>query len=148
MLDIEAWVLHDNQDGNLIGWPSFRFRKAGYQAIDRICDYYYSLEKQPVVSQVQPGYLREALPGMLRKHARSIDADREPDSAPSEGEDFQIIQDDYQKFILPGKVLQRPLVEYKFKWLARCHTLAASVLLCILPDGIHVWRYDRGSLHQ
>lgn len=45
---------------------TYRFRKAGYQAIDRICDYYYSLEKRPVVSQVQPGYLREALPGMLK----------------------------------------------------------------------------------
>ncbi|OBZ66739.1 Tyrosine decarboxylase 1 [Grifola frondosa] len=33
------------------------FRKAGYQAIDRICDYYYSLQKLPVVAQVQPGYL-------------------------------------------------------------------------------------------
>ena len=42
-----------------------RFRKAGYQAIDRICDYYYSLEQRPVVSQVQPGYLRDALPGVF-----------------------------------------------------------------------------------
>jgi hypothetical protein len=39
-----------------------RFRKAGYQAIDRICDYYYSLQDKPVVSSVKPGYLREALP--------------------------------------------------------------------------------------
>jgi hypothetical protein len=29
-----------------------RFRKAGYQAIDRICDYYYSLQDLPVSSQV------------------------------------------------------------------------------------------------
>ncbi|CAL1713657.1 unnamed protein product [Somion occarium] len=62
------------------------FRKAGYQAVDRICDYYYSLEKRPVASQVQPGYLREAL----------------PECAPNQGEDFQTIADDYQKLIIPG----------------------------------------------
>ncbi|KAH7909776.1 pyridoxal phosphate-dependent transferase [Hygrophoropsis aurantiaca] len=63
-----------------------QFRKAGYQAIDRICDYYYSLQNKPVASQVEPGYLRKAL----------------PESAPENGEDFQIIADDYQKFIVPG----------------------------------------------
>ncbi|KAI0783433.1 pyridoxal phosphate-dependent transferase [Abortiporus biennis] len=63
-----------------------QFRKAGYQAIDRICDYFYSLEKRPVASQVQPGYLREAL----------------PDSAPEQGEEWDTIADDYQKLILPG----------------------------------------------
>lgn len=62
------------------------FRKAGYQAIDRICDFYYSLEKRPVVPPVQPGYLLNAL----------------PDSPPEKGEDFGIIADDYQKLILPG----------------------------------------------
>ncbi|KAI0308504.1 hypothetical protein OF83DRAFT_1180736, partial [Amylostereum chailletii] len=40
-----------------------QFRKAGYQAIDRICDYYYSLREKPVSAQVEPGYLRKALPG-------------------------------------------------------------------------------------
>ncbi|PPQ98397.1 hypothetical protein CVT24_004076 [Panaeolus cyanescens] len=64
-----------------------QFRKAGYQAIDRICDYYYSLQNRPVVPQVEPGY--------LRKHITAT-------SLPEEGEDFQIIADDYQKFILPG----------------------------------------------
>ncbi|KZT18495.1 hypothetical protein NEOLEDRAFT_1143320 [Neolentinus lepideus HHB14362 ss-1] len=62
------------------------FRKAGYKAIDRICDYYYSLHAKPVVSQVQPGYLREAL----------------PENAPEHGEDFDNVQDDYQKLIVPG----------------------------------------------
>ncbi|PPQ89700.1 hypothetical protein CVT25_014101 [Psilocybe cyanescens] len=63
-----------------------RFRKAGYQAIDRICDYYYSLQEISVMSKVEPGY--------LRKHI--------PMDAPEEGEDFQVIADDYQKFIVPG----------------------------------------------
>ncbi|KAG2074868.1 hypothetical protein BDR04DRAFT_1150671 [Suillus decipiens] len=63
-----------------------QFRRAGYQAIDRICDYHNSLRDKPVSSQVEPGYLRKALPA----------------SAPMEGEDFQLIADDYQKYIIPG----------------------------------------------
>lgn len=43
---------------------TIRFRKAGYQAIDRICDFYYSLQERPVVPPVQPGYLLAQLPGM------------------------------------------------------------------------------------
>lgn len=63
-----------------------QFRRAGYQAIDRICDYHVTLRDRPVLSQVEPGYLRKALPS----------------SAPTEGEDFQLIADDYQKYIIPG----------------------------------------------
>ncbi|KAI0822430.1 aromatic-L-amino-acid decarboxylase [Trametes gibbosa] len=62
------------------------FRKAGYQAIDRICDYYASLQDRPVVSQVQPGYLLDAL----------------PTHPPEDAEDFAVIADDFQKLILPG----------------------------------------------
>ncbi len=39
-----------------------RFRKAGYQAIDRICDHYYSLQNKAVVPSVQPGYLKPLIP--------------------------------------------------------------------------------------
>ncbi|OJT02117.1 Tyrosine decarboxylase 1 [Trametes pubescens] len=62
------------------------FRKAGYQAIDRICDYYASFQDRPVVSQVQPGYLVDALPS----------------DPPEDAEDFNEIADDFQKLILPG----------------------------------------------
>ncbi|KAI0826139.1 pyridoxal phosphate-dependent transferase [Irpex lacteus] len=62
------------------------FRKAGYQAINRICDYYYSLEQKSVASEVRPGYLKELI----------------PDNAPEQGEDFQQIADDYQRCIVPG----------------------------------------------
>ncbi|KAG8997249.1 hypothetical protein FRB94_007779 [Tulasnella sp. JGI-2019a] len=62
------------------------FRKAGYEAVDRICDYYESLEKRPVVAQVEPGYLAKLI----------------PDHAPEEGEPFSSIADDFQKVILPG----------------------------------------------
>lgn len=63
-----------------------QFRRAGYQAIDRICEYHSSLRNRPVTSQVEPGYLRKAL----------------PPSPPTEGEDIQLIADDYQKYIMPG----------------------------------------------
>ncbi|CCM05614.1 uncharacterized protein FIBRA_07843 [Fibroporia radiculosa] len=63
-----------------------QFRKAGYQAIDRICDYYSTLQQRPVVPPVQPGYLLRSL----------------PDRPPEAGEDFDVIADDYQKLIVPG----------------------------------------------
>ncbi|KAG2015812.1 aromatic-L-amino-acid decarboxylase [Coprinopsis cinerea AmutBmut pab1-1] len=63
-----------------------QFRKAGYQAIDRICDYFYSLESKPVVPSVEPGYLSKLVP----RHA------------PEEGEDFGKIADDFRDLILPG----------------------------------------------
>lgn len=40
-----------------------RFRTAGYQAIDRICDHYDTVQDKPVKPSVKPGYLRKALPG-------------------------------------------------------------------------------------
>ncbi|PBK82835.1 PLP-dependent transferase [Armillaria gallica] len=63
-----------------------QFRKAGYQAIDRICDYYYSLQNKLVVARVQLGYLKALVPS----------------TPPESGEDFQIIADDYQRLIVPG----------------------------------------------
>ncbi len=40
-----------------------RFRTAGHQAIDRICEYYYSMEERhAVVPQVEPGYLARSVP--------------------------------------------------------------------------------------
>ncbi|KAJ7714338.1 pyridoxal phosphate-dependent transferase [Mycena maculata] len=63
-----------------------QFRKAGYAAIDRICDYYINLDSKPVSSSVQPGYLAPLL----------------PKTAPEEGEDFQTIAADYESVIVPG----------------------------------------------
>ncbi|KAF5317274.1 hypothetical protein D9611_004044 [Ephemerocybe angulata] len=63
-----------------------QFRKAGYAAIDRICDYFNSLEKLPVVSRVEPGYMKDLVPA----------------EAPENGEDFDKIAEDYQKVIIPG----------------------------------------------
>lgn len=62
------------------------FRKAGYAAIDRICDYYYSLSSLPVKPSVAPGYLSKHIPPAL----------------PQTSEPFNEILDDYTKLILPG----------------------------------------------
>ncbi|QRW15365.1 aromatic-L-amino-acid decarboxylase [Ceratobasidium sp. AG-Ba] len=63
-----------------------RFRRAGYAAIDAICDYHQTLGERPVVAQVEPGYLGKAL----------------PNEAPQRGEKFDIIANDFQRLIMPG----------------------------------------------
>ncbi|KAJ9116568.1 hypothetical protein QFC20_000500 [Naganishia adeliensis] len=62
------------------------FRKAGYQAVDAICDYYTKIREVPVNSTVEPGYLVKQL----------------PDHAPVKGEDFSVIARDFQEQIMPG----------------------------------------------
>ncbi|PWN36858.1 PLP-dependent transferase [Meira miltonrushii] len=62
------------------------FRKAGYGAIDAICEYYNSIESFPVMAQVEPGFLRDSL----------------PEEAPEKGEEWNLIAKDYQEKVLPG----------------------------------------------
>jgi aromatic-L-amino-acid decarboxylase len=62
------------------------FRKAGYAAVDRICDYYASLAERPVSAQVQPGFLSASI----------------PTSAPETGEAWERIDNDYHSVIMPG----------------------------------------------
>ncbi|KAG6866199.1 hypothetical protein C0991_007224 [Blastosporella zonata] len=82
-----------------------QFRKAGYQAIDRICDYYNHLEKLPVTSMVEPGYLTKQFPCECHKHLlrESMSHTHPQVTVPEQGEDFQNIADDYQKLIVPGE---------------------------------------------
>ncbi|WWC87059.1 uncharacterized protein L201_001944 [Kwoniella dendrophila CBS 6074] len=63
-----------------------QFRKAGYAAIDSICDYYSNISNVPVKAQVQPGYLIDQL----------------PKEAPENGQEFDEISKDFGKLILPG----------------------------------------------
>ncbi|KZP20995.1 hypothetical protein FIBSPDRAFT_891589 [Athelia psychrophila] len=63
-----------------------QFRKAGYAAIDAICDYHASIPSRDVVPSVAPGYLRAAL----------------PTAAPEHGEDWATIAQDYQDLVVPG----------------------------------------------
>ena len=63
-----------------------QFRQHGRAVVDWIADYYERIETLPVLSQVEPGQIRQSLP---------------PD-APVEGESFDTILKDINKLILPG----------------------------------------------
>jgi aromatic-L-amino-acid decarboxylase len=62
------------------------FRAAGYKAVDWLAEYMANVETYPVLSTVQPGWVREQLPG----------------SAPEEGEPFEAILQDMDRVIMPG----------------------------------------------
>ncbi|KAK5794728.1 hypothetical protein PVK06_035969 [Gossypium arboreum] len=62
------------------------FRRQGHMIIDFIADYYQNMEKYPVLSQVQPGYLAKLL----------------PKSAPNIPEPIETILHDIQQYVIPG----------------------------------------------
>ncbi len=66
--------------------PSKDFRKFGYQIIDQLADYFDEMEKYPVLSQVEPDWLKSNLPA----------------SAPETGEDFGKILGDVDRLIMPA----------------------------------------------
>src|ERR1035438_5610227 len=63
-----------------------QFRQHGRAVVDWIADYYERIETLPVLSQVEPGQVRQALPV----------------EAPAKGESFDAILQDINKVILPG----------------------------------------------
>ncbi|PIA40075.1 hypothetical protein AQUCO_02500062v1 [Aquilegia coerulea] len=63
-----------------------QLRENAHKMVDFIADYYKNIESFPVLSQVQPGYLRKLL----------------PDSAPNHPEQFEDVLNDIQAKILPG----------------------------------------------
>ncbi|XP_060180657.1 tyrosine decarboxylase 2 isoform X2 [Lycium barbarum] len=63
-----------------------QLREYGHKMVDFIADYYKNIENFPVLSQVQPGYLRKLL----------------PETAPAHSETLQDILEDVQTKILPG----------------------------------------------
>ena len=62
------------------------FRKQGHQLIDRIADYRANVGSLPVMAQVEPGYLKNAL----------------PQAAPQQGEPFEQILADVDQLVMPG----------------------------------------------
>jgi len=62
------------------------FRRAGHEIIDWIADYSQNIESFPVLSQVEPNWLKSNL----------------PQSAPDHGEDFAAVFRDIDKLILPA----------------------------------------------
>lgn len=66
--------------------PADDFRKYGYEVVDWIANYFEHIEEFPVLSQVEPDWLRDSL----------------PTSAPETGEDFGDILRDIDKLIVPA----------------------------------------------
>ncbi len=66
--------------------PADEFRKYGYQVVDWIANYFEHIDEYPVLSQVQPDWLKDNIPA----------------SAPEIGEDFGAILSDVDKLILPA----------------------------------------------
>jgi aromatic-L-amino-acid decarboxylase len=62
------------------------FRRHGHAVVDWIADYYTRIESFPVLSRVEPGQIRAALPS----------------DPPAKGEPFAAIWEDVEKIILPG----------------------------------------------
>lgn len=66
--------------------PTDEFRKYGYEIVDWIANYFEHIDEYPVLSQVEPNWLKNNL----------------PTSAPETGEDFGTILGDVDKLILPA----------------------------------------------
>ena len=66
--------------------PADQFRKYGYEIINWIADYFENIEKFPVLSQIEAGSLKAALPA----------------SAPENGEDFGDVLADMDRLVLPA----------------------------------------------
>lgn len=62
------------------------FRRTGYEIIDWIAGYFQNIEQFPVLSQVEPNWLKDNL----------------PKSAPADGEDFAEVLKDVDRLILPA----------------------------------------------
>ncbi|PON66963.1 Aromatic-L-amino-acid decarboxylase [Trema orientale] len=62
------------------------FRKQAHQMVDFIADYYTKIESYPVLSQVQPGYIRT----------------RMPDKAPNQPEPLEDLFNDVNSLIIPA----------------------------------------------
>jgi len=62
------------------------FRRAGYQFVDWIADYFENVEKFPVVARVEPGDIKKTIPAV----------------PPARGEAMEGIFRDFEKTIMPG----------------------------------------------
>jgi len=95
------------------------FRRNGRAVIDWIADYYERIESFPVLSQVQPGEIRAALPR----------------GAPMDGEPFESVLSDIEKLILPGIThWQSP----NFFAFFPCNASAPAILGDLLSSGLGI----------
>ncbi|PIO64939.1 pyridoxal-dependent decarboxylase domain protein, partial [Teladorsagia circumcincta] len=62
------------------------FRRYGKETVDYIADYMKTIQKRRVVPAIEPGYLKNLIPS----------------EAPSRGEPWEKVMDDFEKYIMPG----------------------------------------------
>ncbi|WAR29722.1 DCHS-like protein [Mya arenaria] len=62
------------------------YRKHGKEMVDYIADYLKNIRERRVLPNVKPGYMRHLV----------------PDSAPQDGEDWNVIMEDVERVIMPG----------------------------------------------
>ncbi|KAK4589059.1 hypothetical protein RGQ29_019884 [Quercus rubra] len=95
------------------------FRRQGHMIIDFLADYYRDVEKYPVQSQVEPGYLQKRL----------------PKSTPHNPEPIETILQDVQEHIVPGLThWQSP----NFFAYFQCNSSIAGFLGDMLSTGFNV----------
>ena len=95
------------------------FRRHGHDVVDWIADYYARVESLPVLSRVQPGQIRAALPS----------------DPPMKGEPFDLILGDIEKIILPGVThWQSPSFYAYFP----CNASGPAILGDLLSSGLGV----------
>ncbi len=75
-----------NEKRQLGDMPDEDFRRYGYRMVDWIADYFERIEQLPVLSQIEPDWLKNNLPA----------------SAPETGEDFGDVLKDVERLILPA----------------------------------------------
>ena len=95
------------------------FKENGYKVIDWIADYYENIESYPVLSQINPGDLRKALP-------------KEP---PKKGDKFDSILDEMNNTIIPGVThWQSPNFFAYFP----CNSTGPAILGDLLSSGLGI----------
>jgi aromatic-L-amino-acid/L-tryptophan decarboxylase len=95
------------------------FRRHGHDVVDWIADYYARVESLPVLSRVEPGQIRAALPS----------------DPPMKGEPFDLILGDIEKIILPGVThWQSPSFYAYFP----CNASGPAILGDLLSSGLGV----------
>ncbi|GAB2281855.1 hypothetical protein Dimus_016417 [Dionaea muscipula] len=62
-----------NMEGKLKPMDADQLREYGHKMVDFIADYYKTIESFPVLSQVEPGYLRKLIPCSAPDHSERLE---------------------------------------------------------------------------
>src|SRR5260370_11451280 len=106
-------------------WPEYvdDFRRAGHETVDWIAQYLSTVADSPVLAQVKPGQLFDAL----------------PTSAPVQGDSFDAILHDFDKLVMPAVTqLNHPPVFSYFACTGSTPAVLAEIRAAAVdPHGLH-----------